>query len=184
MDRAEAWEILNTYVKNQNLIKHSLAVEAAMRGYAEKFGEDVEEWSMTGLLHDFDYEIHPTADKHPEAGAPILRDAGVPEHIVYSILSHAEYLNLERKSQMDKTLYAVDELAGFIVAVTLVRPNKILAEVKVTSVKKKMKDKAFARAVKRQDIIDGAESLDISLDDHIGHVIASMRRVAPDLGLG
>ncbi len=184
MDRAKAWEILNTYVKNQNLVKHSLAVEAAMRGYAEQFGEEVEEWRITGLLHDFDYEIHPTADKHPQAGAPILRDAGVPEHIVYSILSHAEYLNLERKSLMDKTLYAVDELAGFIVAVTLVRPSKSLSDVKVSSVKKKMKDKGFARAVKREDIIGGAESLNISLDDHIGNVIDSMRKVAPALGLG
>ncbi len=183
MDRAKAWEILNTYVKNENLVKHCLAVEAAMRGYARKHGEDEEKWAITGLLHDFDYEVHPAADKHPAAGALILREAGVSEDIIYAILSHAEYLNLERKSPMDKCLYAVDELAGFIVAVALVRPNKSLAEVEASSVKKKMKDKAFARAVRREDISAGAESLGLSLEEHITQVIEAMREIAPQLGL-
>ena len=183
MDRATAWKLLNEYVKSDSLIKHCLAVEAAMRGYARKFGEDEEKWAITGLLHDFDYEIHPTPDKHPAAGAPILREAGVPEDVIYAIQSHAEYLNLPRKSAMDKALYAVDELAGFVMAVALVRPNNSLFEVDVSSVKKKMKDKAFARAVRREDIIAGAEELGVPLDEHIANVIEALRASAKALGL-
>ena len=183
MDRAKAWEILTTYVKSESLLKHCLAVEAAMRGYARKFGEDEEKWAITGLLHDFDYEIHPTADQHPAAGAPILRAAGVPEDVIYAIQTHADYLNLPRDTRMAKTLYAVDELAGFIMAVALVRPNRSLHEVEVSSVKKKMKDKAFARAVRREDIIAGAEELGVPLDEHIANVIAALRNAADTLGL-
>jgi len=183
MDRATAWDLLNSYVKSDSLLKHCLAVEAAMRGYARKYGEDEEKWGLTGLLHDFDYEIHPTADKHPAAGAPILRAAGVPEDVIYAIQTHAEYLNLPRNSLMDKTLFAVDELAGFIMAVALVRPSKSLFEVEVSSVKKKMKDKAFARAVRREDIIAGAEELGVPLDEHIATVIGALRASANELGL-
>jgi putative nucleotidyltransferase with HDIG domain len=175
--------LLREYVKGEGLINHCLAVEAAMRAYAAKYGGDPDEWALAGLLHDFDWEIHPNAQEHPTAGAPILRDAGVPESVIYAIQAHAEYLNLQRRSWMDKCLPAVDELSGFIIAVALVRPSKSLAEVDVSSVKKKMKDKAFARAVRREDIVAGADLLGISLDEHIGFVLAAMRAIAPELGL-
>lgn len=183
MDRERALALLKEYVKGEGLIKHCLAVEAAMRAYAERFGGDPDRWGLAGLLHDFDWEIHPNAEQHPIAGAPILREAGVPEEVVYAILAHADYLNLERKSWMDKALPAVDELTGFITAVALVRPSKSLSEVDVSSVKKKMKDKAFARAVKREDITRGADLLGIPLDEHIQFVLDAMRRIAPELGL-
>jgi len=183
MDRERAVALLKDYVKGDGLIKHCLAVEAAMRAYAPRFGGDPDVWGLAGLLHDFDWEIHPDASGHPSEGAPILRAAGVSEDVVYTILAHAEYLNLERKSWMDKALPAVDELTGFIIAVALVRPSKSLRDVEVSSVKKKMKDKAFARPVRREDITQGAELLGVSLDEHIQFVIDAMRGIAPELGL-
>lgn len=183
MNREQAWEILNRYVKSESLIKHCLAVEAALRAYARKYGEDEELWSVVGVLHDFDYEMHPTADKHPAAGAPILRDNGVPENVVHAILTHADYLGLPRETSLEKALYAVDELTGFITAVTLVRPNKSIVGLQASSVKKKMKDKAFARAVRREDIVAGAEALGVPLDEHISFVIQAMTDSAGELGL-
>ncbi len=183
MDRERALSLLREYVKGEGLLHHCLATEAAMREYARRFGGDPDVWGLAGLLHDFDWEIHPNAEQHPAAGAPILRDAGVPEEVIYAIQAHAEYLHLERKSWLDKCLPAVDELTGFIVAVALVRPSKRLADVDVASVKKKMKDKAFARAVRREDIVAGAELLNLPLDEHIGVVLRAMQAIAPDLGL-
>jgi len=181
--RDDAWAILTQYVKSESLIKHCLAVEAAMRAYARKFGEDEELWAIVGLLHDFDYEIHPTMDKHPAAGAPILREHGVPEEIVRAVLSHADFLGLPRETRLEKTLAAVDELTGFLTAVALVRPNKSIAGVEPSSVRKKMKDKAFARAVRREDITAGAELLGVPLDEHIAFVVAAMSESAEALGL-
>ena len=154
-----------------------------MLAYAKKFGEDEERWGIVGLLHDFDYEKYPRPDQHPEVGARILKQKGYPDDVRYAIRSHANYLGLERKSLMDKTLYAVDELAGFITAVALVRPNKNVAEVKVSSVKKKLKDKAFARTVNRDDIREGTQVLGVPLDDHIAVVINAMTGIAGELGL-
>lgn len=183
MNRADAWALLTDWTKGEGLINHSLAVEAAMRAYARRFGEDEETWGLTGLLHDFDYERHQTPDKHPEAGALVLREKGVPEEVIYAILTHAEYLNLPRNSPMDKTLFAVDELCGFIIAVALVRPTRNLLDVEVASVRKKMKDKAFARAVRREDITEGAATLGLPLDEHIAVVLAALQGIAPTLGL-
>ncbi len=183
MDRSAALALLRDYVKGEGLIYHCLAAEAAMRAYAVRYGGDPDEWGLAGLLHDFDWEIHPNAQQHPTAGAPILREAGVPEAVIYTILAHADYLNLERRSWMDKCLPAVDELSGFVIAVALVRPSKSLADVEVSSVKKKMKDKAFARAVRREDIVAGAELLGVTLDEHIAFVLQAMREIAPQLGL-
>jgi putative nucleotidyltransferase with HDIG domain len=184
VDRSAALALLREYVKAEGLINHCLASEAAMRAYALKYGGDPDEWGLAGLLHDFDWEIHPNAAQHPVAGAPILRAAGVSEDVIYTIQAHAEYLNLERRSWMDRCLPAVDELTGFIIAVTLVRPSKNIADVDLSSIKKKMKDKAFARAVRREDIVAGAELLGVSLDEHIAFVLDAMRGVAPQLGLG
>jgi putative nucleotidyltransferase with HDIG domain len=184
VDRSTALALLRDYVRGEGLINHCLAAEAAMRAYAARYGGDPDVWGLAGLLHDFDWEIHPSAEQHPIAGAPILRTAGVPEDVIYTIQAHAEYLNLERCSWMDKCLPAVDELSGFIIAVALVRPSKRLAHVDVSSVKKKMKDKAFARAVRREDIVAGSELLGVSLDEHIAFVLAAMQQVAPQLGLG
>ena len=181
--RDDAWALLTEWTKGDSLLKHCLAVETAMRAYARHYGEDEELWGLTGLLHDFDYERHQTPDKHPAVGAEVLRAQGYPEELIYAILTHAEYLNLERKSRLDLTLFAVDELAGFITAVTLVRPSKSLHDVEVSSVKKKMKDKPFARAINRDDIINGAASLQLSLDEHIGVVLAAMQDQAAALGL-
>jgi putative nucleotidyltransferase with HDIG domain len=184
MNRAEAWSLLTEYLKSESLTKHCLAVEAAMRAYARKYGEDEELWSVTGLLHDFDYEMHPDAERHPAAGAPILRERGVPEEIIYAILTHADYLGLERKGKLEKTLYSVDELTGFLTAVALVRPTKSIHGVEVSSVKKKMKDKAFARAINREDIVRGAAELGEPLDEHIACVIGAMQEASEALGLG
>lgn len=183
MDRQAAWELLNEYTRSESLIKHALAVEAAMRGYARKFGEDEDKWGVVGLLHDFDYERHPSPQEHPLVGAAILAEKGYPEDVIYAIKSHADYLELPRRSRMDKTLYAVDELCGFLVAVTLVRPGKRLSDVPVKSVKKKLKDKAFARSVSREDISRGAEELGVDLSEHIQFVISSMSEIARELGL-
>jgi putative nucleotidyltransferase with HDIG domain len=183
VERAEALALLREYVKSPGLINHCLAVEAAMRAYAGRYGGNPDIWGLAGLLHDFDWEIHPNATEHPVAGAPMLRSAGVPEEVIYAIQAHADYLQLERASWMDKCLPAVDELCGFVIAVALVRPTKSLADVDVSSVKKKMKDKAFARAVRREDIVAGAELLGISLDEHISFVLDAVRVVSPQLGL-
>ena len=183
MDREDAWSILCEYTKTEPLRKHALAVEAAMRAYARKFGGDEERWAIVGLLHDFDFEKHPTAEEHPVKGAEILRGRGVPEEIVYAVLCHADYLGLERKTPMDRAIYAVDELTGFITAVALVRPSKSIDEVDVAAVRKKMKDKGFARNVNREDVTKGAEQLGVELDEHIDFVIESLKPVAAQLGI-
>jgi putative nucleotidyltransferase with HDIG domain len=183
MDREEAFRLLTEYTKKEGLIKHALAVEVSMREYAKKFGEDEETWGIVGLLHDFDYEKFPTAEDHPFRGAEILRERGVPEEWVSAILSHADYSGVPRENLMSKTLFAVDELTGFIVAVALVRPSKKIADVSSKSVKKKMKDKAFAAAVNRDDIMKGAENLGIPLEEHIDFVVNSMKKIAEGLGL-
>jgi len=181
--RQKAWELLTAHTKNPNLIKHALAVEAAMRAYARRFGEDEEKWAIVGLLHDFDYEEHPTLEEHPFAGAQILREQGWPEDIVHAVLAHAEHTGVSRESLMDKAIYAVDELTGLIVAVALVRPTKSILDVKVKSVKKKWKDKAFARGVDRSQIERGAEELGVPLDEHIAIVLEAMKGIADELGL-
>ncbi|HIP96208.1 MAG TPA: HDIG domain-containing protein [Anaerolineae bacterium] len=181
--REDAWALLNEYTKSPNLIKHALAVEAAMRAYARRFGEDEELWGVVGLVHDFDYEQHPTAEEHPFAGAEILRRRGWPEEIIRAVLSHASYAGVTRDSLMEKTLFAVDELTGLIVAVALVRPSKSIFDVKVKSVRKKWKDKSFAAGVNRGDIEQGAAELGVELREHIGVVLEAMKGIADDLGL-
>lgn len=182
-NREEAMALLREYTKNENLIKHALAVEAAMVWYADKFGEERDLWSVIGLLHDFDYERYPTAEDHPFKGADILRERGYDESMVRIILSHADHTGVPRDSLAAKSLFAVDELTGFITAVALVRPSKKVAEVKVKSVKKKMKDKSFAAAVNRDDIREGARLLGVDLDEHIGNVIGAMQGISTELGL-
>lgn len=181
IDRQAAWELLNQYTSNVNLIRHALAVEAAMKAYADRFGEDPELWSVTGLIHDFDYERFP--EEHPQKGAAILKEAGCPEEIVEAVLAHADHTGVPRRTRLAKALYAVDELCGFITAATLVRPGKRVADLPVRSVKKRMKDKAFARAVDRDAIRRGAEELGVELDDHIGVVVGAMAGIADQLGL-
>ncbi len=181
--REQAWELLNEYTKNPNLIKHALAVEAAMRAYARKYGEDEEKWALVGLLHDFDYDRWPDPADHPLVGSEILAEKGYPEDIIYAIKTHAEYLNLPRNSRMDKALFAVDELCGFLTAVTLVRPDKKISSVPVKSVKKKLKDKAFAKSVNRDDIRKGTADLEEELGEHIQFVINALAGVAEDLRL-
>jgi len=181
--RDEAYALLTEYTKNPNLIKHALAVEAAMRAYARRFGEDEQEWGTVGLLHDFDYEKWPTAEDHPAKGGEILAERGYPEHIVRAVKSHADYMGIPRETPLEKALFAVDELTGFIVAVALVRPTKSIMDVKVSSVKKKFKDKRFAAGVNRDDIFTGAEALGVDLDEHIATVIEAMQSIAPALGL-
>jgi len=183
LSREKALELLKEYTKNPNLIKHALAVEAAMAAYARRFGEDEEKWRIVGLLHDFDYEQYPDPAVHSKKGAEILESLGYPEDIVYAVHAHNEHHGLPRKSLLDKTLYAVDELCGFIVAVALVRPSKKLADVEVKSVKKKMKEKAFARQVDRDAIRKGAEELGIPLEEHIQNVLDAMKGIAGELGL-
>jgi putative nucleotidyltransferase with HDIG domain len=183
MNRSKALAIVREYIKNENLVRHNLAVEAAMRFYAEKYNEDVETWGMTGLLHDFDWEIHPSLADHPQAGAPILRAHGVPEEIVQAILSHADHTGVPRQSRMQKALYACDEITGLITAVTLVRPSRSLRDLEVSSVKKKWKDRAFAAGANREEIVHSAQEFGVELWEHVGNVIEAMRRVAPELGL-
>lgn len=183
MTRQDAYALLAEYTQKDALIKHALSVEAAMRAYAKRFGEDEETWGIVGLLHDFDYEKYPTLDDHPFRGAEILRQRNFPEEWIEAILGHAEHTGVPRKTLMAKTLFAVDELCGFITAVAYVRPNKKLNEVRVKSVKKKMKDKAFARQVSREDIRRGAEELGVELDEHIDFVIKAMQGVSDQLGL-
>jgi putative nucleotidyltransferase with HDIG domain len=181
--RAEAFELLTAHTKNENLIKHALAVEAAMQVYARYFEADEELWRVAGLLHDFDYEQYPTAEEHPFRGAEILRERGYDETLIRAILSHASYTNIPRESPLERSLFAVDELCGLITAVALVRPSRKIAEVTVQSVKKKMKDKAFARNVNRDEIREGAGLLGVDLDEHIDRVIGALNGIAEDLGL-
>jgi putative nucleotidyltransferase with HDIG domain len=183
MNREDAWALLCEYTQSPGLRKHALAVEAAMRAYARKFGDDEEKWAIVGLLHDFDYEIHPTLDQHPQEGAKILRERRYPEEIVTAVLSHARHLGVPRNTPLEKVLFAVDELTGLITAAALVKPNKSLAEVEARSVRKKMKDKSFARSVNRDDIVEGAQDLGIDLNEHIAFVIEAMQGVAEELGL-
>jgi putative nucleotidyltransferase with HDIG domain len=183
IDRQSAWNLVCEYTQSESLRKHMLAVEACMRAYARKFGEDEEKWAITGLLHDFDYEKYPTPQEHPFVGNKILEERGYPEEIRRAILSHADYSCVKRESTMEKVLYACDELAGFITASALVKPNKSLAEVEAKSVRKKMKDKAFARSVNREDIINGAADLGVDLEEHIAFCIEAMKAVAAELGL-
>lgn len=184
MNRDQAWQILCEFTQSDSLRKHALAVEACVVAYARRFAEDEEKWSATALLHDFDWEIHPELPDHPTKGEPILKERGVSDEIRRAILSHASFTGVPRESRLEKTLFACDELAGFITAVALVKPTKSLAEVEPKSVRKKMKDKAFARAVNRQDIIDGAAELGIELDEHIAFCVQAMQARAADLGLG
>jgi putative nucleotidyltransferase with HDIG domain len=183
MNRPEALAIVREFVKNENLVHHMFAVESAMRFYADKFGEDVETWGLTGLLHDFDWEIHPTLEEHPQAGAPILRERHVPEVIVRAILSHADHTGVPRHTRMEKALYACDEITGLVTAVALVRPSRSLYDLKVSSVKKKWKDRAFAAGANREEIAQAAEEFEIELWEHVNNVILAMRQVAPELGL-
>jgi len=183
MHRDAAWRLLAEYTKSDSLLKHAMGVEAAVRGYARRFGEDEDAWGIVGLLHDFDYERWPSLDDHPFRGCEILREQGYPEWVTRAILSHAEYSGVPRESQLEKTLWACDEMAGFITAASLVRPSKSILDLEPASVIKRMKDKAFARAVKRDDLRRGAEALGLPLDEHIGNVIAFMRERADALGL-
>lgn len=179
---------MQEYTASDSLRKHMLSVEAAMRAYAEKFGEDTDRWGITGLVHDFDYErfpneAHSATEEHPAEGVRILRGHGFPEDILEAILGHATYCGVPRESKMAKTLFAVDELTGLITATALVRPSRSVMEVEAKSVRKKMKDKAFARGVNRDDVINGAADLGVDLDEHIAFVIQAMQGVAPSLGL-
>ena len=183
MDRSEGLKIVRDYVKNENLIRHMLAVEAAMRFYAVKFGEDQDIWGITGILHDFDWEIHPTLEQHPMAGAPILRERGVPEDIVRAILSHADHTGIPRLTRMEKALYACDEITGLVTAVALVRPSRSLSDLEASSVKKKWKDRAFAAGANRAEIAKATQEFGIDLWEHVGNVILAMRTIAPELGL-
>ena len=181
--RDQAIEILHEHTRSESLRKHALAVESCVTAYARKFGEDESKWSVTALLHDFDYEMHPEAPDHPMKGEPILEGRGVPEDIRRAILSHANYSGVPRESALEKTLFACDELAGFITAVSLVKPGRSVHEVDTKSVRKKMKDKAFARSVSREDIVNGAAALGGDLDEHIDLCIRAMQERAGELGL-
>ena len=186
--RADTLALMHEYTASESLRKHMLAVEGAMRAYAQKFGEDEERWGITGLIHDFDYErfpnnAHSATEEHPSEGVRLLRSKGFPEEILQAILGHAQYTNTPRESKMAKTLFAVDELTGLITATALVRPTKSVHEVDARSVRKKMKDKAFARGVSREDVVNGANELGVELDEHISFVISSMQARSADLGL-
>src|SRR5262249_54103114 len=179
----EAWQLLSEYTKSESLLKHALAVETAVRGYARKFGEDEEAWGVTALLHDFDYERWPSQEDHPFRGVDILRGRGYPEWLTRAILSHADYSGVPRDSLLEKTLFACDEMAGFVTAASLVRPSKSVLDLEPKSVVKRMKDKAFARGVSRDDLRRGAEELGLPLEEPIANVIAFMRERAASLGL-
>lgn len=191
MTRDEALALVREFVKNEGLVRHMLSVEAAMRFYAEKFAEgagvlpaeDVERWGLIGLLHDFDWEIHPTLEQHPQDGAPILRERGVPEDIIQDILSHADHLNMPRDTLVRKAISACDEITGLITAVALVRPSRSLYDLEASSVKKKWKDKAFAAGTSRTEMELATQEFGIELWEHVGNVIQAMRRIAPELGL-
>lgn len=181
--RDNAWQLLTEFVQQESLRRHCLGVEACMREYARLFGEDEALWGFVGLIHDFDFEIHPTLDQHPQDGAPILRERGVPEEIVQHVLSHADHLDVPRDSRLRQTLAAVDEMSGFVTAVALVRPTKSIDDVEPRSVRKKMKDKAFARAVDRESMQRAAAELGVDFDEHIRHVRDGLATIAPQLGL-
>ena len=183
MTREEALALVRQYVKNEGLVRHMLSVEAAMRFYAENFSEDVEYWGLVGLLHDFDWEIHPTLDQHPQDAAPMLRERGVPEEIIQDILSHADHLNMPRDTLVRKAVSACDEITGLITAVALVRPSRSLYDLEPSSVKKKWKDKAFAAGTSRTEMEQAAREFGVELWEHVGNVIQAMRRIAPELGL-
>jgi putative nucleotidyltransferase with HDIG domain len=194
INREQAWALLTEYTKSSSLIKHALGVEAAMRTYARRFGEDEERWGVVGLIHDFDYERYPgmpgdaagdvpREELHTFAGARILRERGWPEEIVQDVLSHADYMDVPRDTLLRKTLYAVDELTGLVVAVALVRPSKSIMDVKVRSVRKKWKDRSFAAGVNRQDVEEGAAALGVELSDHISTVLLAMQGIAVELEL-
>ena len=183
IDREYCLSILKEYTKSDSLLKHAYAVETCVRAYAKKFGEDENYWGDVALLHDFDYEMFPTSEEHPFKGSEILKEKGFDENFRNAILSHANYSGVPRNNLLSKTLFACDELAGFITAVTYVRPNKTVSEVEVKSVKKKMKDKAFARTVSRDDIVNGAEELGVPLDEHIEFCINAMKENKEELGL-
>ena len=183
MTRDAAWALLTEYTKSDSLLKHAMGVEAAVRGYARKAGANEDEWGIVALLHDFDYERWPSLDDHPFRGCEILRERGYPEWVTRAILSHAEYSGVPRESPLEKTLWACDEMAGFVTAASLVRPSKSVLDLEPASVMKRMKDKAFARGVKREDLRKGAEELGLPLEEHIGNVILFMRERADALGL-
>jgi len=183
MDRTQAWELLCQYTKSDSLRRHALAVEACVAAYARKFGEDETKWSVTALLHDFDYEIHPQLPDHPMKGEPILASHGVEEEVRRAILSHASFSGVARESKLEKTLFACDELAGFLTACSYVKPNRSIFEVDVKSVRKKLKDKAFARSVSRDDILNGAQEMGVDLDEHIGFCIEAMKPRAEEIGV-
>jgi putative nucleotidyltransferase with HDIG domain len=183
LDRSAAWSILTDFTRSDSLRKHGRAVEASMRAYAEHYGEDAEAWGVAGLLHDFDYEMHPTAPRHPLKGAEILAARGVAPAVVYAILAHADYAGMPRLSLLDRALYACDELTGFVHACALVRPGRVIAGLTPPSVRKKLRDKAFARTVNRDDVHRGAAELGVDLDEHIAFVIAALVDVAPEIGL-
>jgi putative nucleotidyltransferase with HDIG domain len=180
--REQAWDTLTRYTKSEALRRHALAVEASTRSYARRFGADEELWGVTALLHDFDYEIHPTLDEHPQDGAPILREEGYPEEVIEAVLSHAEHLAMPRDTPLKKTLFACDELAGFVHACGLVRPDGV-ETLEPKSVRKKLKQPSFAAGVHRDEVYAGAELLGLELDDHIRNVIEALRPIAPELGL-
>ena len=183
LDREQAWNILCEFTKSEGLRKHALAVETCVAAYARKLGADEQRWAIAALLHDFDWEIHPTLEGHPQKGEAILAERGVDEEMRRAILSHANHTGVPRQSPLEKTLFACDELAGFITAISYVKPHRSVCEVDVSSVKQKMKDKAFARSVNRQDILDGAQELGVPLDDHIDFCIKAMQARAEELGL-
>lgn len=183
LSRADAWALMTEYTQGESLRKHMMAVEAAVRGYARQFGEDEDDWGVVALLHDFDYERYPDQENHPYRGVEVLEARGYPAWVTRAILSHADYSGVPRESRLEKTLYACDEMSGIVTAAALVRPSKSILDLEASSVMKRMKDKAFARAVNRDDLRRGAEELGIPLDQHITNVIAFMRVEADALGL-
>jgi predicted hydrolase (HD superfamily) len=183
LSRTEAWALVTEFTGSESLRKHMLGVEAAVRGYARQFGEDEDDWGAVALLHDFDYERYPDQENHPFRGVEILEAKGYPDWVTRAILSHADYSGVARESRLEKTLYACDEMSGFVTAASLVRPSKSILDLEAASVVKRMKDKAFARAVSRDDLRNGAEALGLPLDQHIANVIAFMRLRADELGL-
>lgn len=183
LTRERAWALLTEFTKSESLLKHAQAVEAAVRGYARRFGEDEEFWGITALLHDFDYEKYPDLADHPFRGAEILRERGYPETMIRAILSHGDHTNTPRESRLEHTLFACDEMAGFITAAALVRPSKSVLDLEASSVRKRMKDKAFAKGCKREDLVKGAEEIGLPLDEHIANIIESLRERAEELGI-
>jgi putative nucleotidyltransferase with HDIG domain len=184
LTRDDAWRILTEFTRSDSLRKHALAVEVAMRAYAGRYGADTESWGIAGMLHDFDYEVHPAGPYHPLKGAEILTSRGVAPEIVYAIVAHADYAGCPRRTLLDRALYACDEPAGFITACALVRPGRAIAGLEAASVIKKLKDKGFARSVNRQDVYRGAEELGVSLEEHLGFIVETLTASAPALGLG